>query len=287
VLQLPSHTAPATSPFPTQWHLNDKCPCAAAAESYGPYHIKLAPKPEPAVFFRGLASLIDTLLDKHPFRQASANLRRTPAGQRRQTAQPTARLGSGAIAHSPSVVGLSHSALPLNEHFGVVESWPTPSAAAWEDIQTVACRLWLTLEWLLKPDKQAAEFSGPDIQGCWPLTLQLAALLHKLLAGHLLDPKLNMQRIFSSGMMTVMSAWYTHRLQIRHVNDLGWLLLKRMVSDSGLRSLSNLPSTQIMDAMTDRARTPQDHTIMRESFPVTWLLDTFFSERSCSTHCNK
>ena len=117
--------------------------------------------------------------------------------------------------------------------------------------------------------------------------LQLAALLHKLLAGHVLDPKLNIQRIFSSGIMTVMSAWHIHGLQIRHVNDLGWLLLKRMVSDSALRSLSNLPSTQIMDAMTDRARSSQDHTIMRESFPVAWLLDRFYSERSCSTHCNK
>lgn len=110
------------TPFLTQRHLNDSCPCAAAAESYGPYHIKLALTPEPAAFFRRLASLIDTLLDKHPFRQASANLRRTPAGQRRQIAQPTARSGSGATAHSPSVVGLSHSALPLNEDFGVVES---------------------------------------------------------------------------------------------------------------------------------------------------------------------
>ena len=112
----------------------DSCHCAAAAESYDFNFIKTKPVPKAAGFFRGVANFIDTLLDKQPLRQAPAKPRYTPAGQRRHTAQPAARSGSAAIVHSPSGVSCAHSALPLSEHFGVVDSWPTPSAVAWEEI---------------------------------------------------------------------------------------------------------------------------------------------------------
>ena len=110
------------TPLITQWHLNDSCHCAAAAESYDFHFIKTKPVPKAAGFFRGVANLIDALLDKQPLRQAPAKPRCTPAGQRRHTAQPAATSGSAAIVHSPSGVSCSHSALPLSEHFGVVDS---------------------------------------------------------------------------------------------------------------------------------------------------------------------
>ncbi|KAA6428113.1 MAG: hypothetical protein FRX49_02774 [Trebouxia sp. A1-2] len=83
--------------------------------------------------------------------------------------------------------------------FNPVESWPTPSAAAWSDIQTVATRAFFMVEWTFLavelPSPAGSQTSNTSDQpDCLSLTRDLAAFLHKLPAGHVLDFKLDMSR---------------------------------------------------------------------------------------------
>ncbi len=129
-----------------------------------------------------------------------------------------------------------------------VESWPTPSAAAWSDIQTVASRAFFTLEWISAvglPSSTGSQTSKKSDQpDCWMLTQDLAAFLHKLLAGHVLDVKLDMSRVCASGLTVVLQIWLCYHMSLRHVNDLALLLLKRIATDEVLRSCHN-PCPQI------------------------------------------
>ncbi len=139
------------------------------------------------------------------------------------------------------------SCVPHYQLFNPVESWPTPSAAAWGDIQTVASRVFFTLEWSaveLQSSTGSQTSKKSDQADCWMLTQDLAAFLHKLLAGHVLDVKLDMSRVCASGLAAVLQIWFCYHMTLRHVNDLALLLLKRVATDEGLRSCRN-PCPQI------------------------------------------
>ena len=71
--------------------------------------------------------------------------------------------------------------------------WQTPTNLEWEDIQTVACRLFVTLDWTRKCQAAAAEACEDDYTR---LQETLVLLLTQLLMGHLQDDKLNMHNIF-------------------------------------------------------------------------------------------
>ncbi|KAL3160939.1 hypothetical protein ABBQ38_009331 [Trebouxia sp. C0009 RCD-2024] len=73
--------------------------------------------------------------------------------------------------------------------------WKTPAYYKWEDIQTVACRLLVTLEWARRGEAAAAEAAlcKDEYTG---LRETLVMLLTLLLVGHLQDDKLNMQKVF-------------------------------------------------------------------------------------------
>ena len=129
------------------------------------------------------------------------------------------------------------SCMPHDQLFNPIKSWPTPSAAAWSDIQTVASRAFFTLEWIsavgLSGSQTSKKSDQPD---CWMLMQDLAAFLHKLLAGHVLDVKLDMSRICASGLAAVLQFWLCSHMSFRHVNHLALLLLKRIATDERLRS---------------------------------------------------
>lgn len=78
--------------------------------------------------------------------------------------------------------------------------------------------------------------TGPSMGVSWLLTHELADLLHNLLSGHILNPNLDMQRMFTFGMVTTLRLWDTCQLTVQHGNDLGQLLLKRMAKDERLTS---------------------------------------------------
>ena len=104
-----------------------------------------------------------------------------------------------------------HCIAPSDPFFSVMPSQPTQSAADWGNIQMLASRLsfQVTLEWPLTPDLQAPGEAGPTHtlgDDYWPLINKLTTLLYKLLAGHMLDAKLDMQKMHTAALMTVMMA---------------------------------------------------------------------------------
>lgn len=70
-----------------------------------------------------------------------------------------------------------------------------------------------------------------DQPDCLSLTRDLAAFLHKLPAGHVLDFKLDMSRVCASGLTLVLQIWLYCDISLWHVNDLALLLLKRIATD--------------------------------------------------------
>ena len=73
--------------------------------------------------------------------------------------------------------------------------WPTPNASQWAEIETVACRVMVLLEWSfaeLCDNKHSRE----EKQELIKLKQALLLLLHQLLLCHILDPNIDMQRLF-------------------------------------------------------------------------------------------
>ena len=119
--------------------------------------------------------------------------------------------------------------------FGILPSWPTPSVTVWNDIQATVTRAFLTLEWLLRQGPLKADFSHAHGSDARRLMNAIAALIYRLVAGHLLDENLNMQRVFTSGFLPVLEAWSIYGLTNLDLNTLGQLLLTRMTTDATLR----------------------------------------------------
>ncbi len=119
---------------------------------------------------------------------------------------------------------------------GSLPCWPTPSANVWGDIQTTVVRAFLTLEWLLRqgPLKEDASHAHDSDAQC--LMHDIAALIYRLVAGHVLDDKLNMQRVFISGVLPILEAWSIYGVKSLDLGLLGQLLLTRMTTDAALRS---------------------------------------------------
>ncbi len=114
--------------------------------------------------------------------------------------------------------------------------WPTPSVIVWDEIQTIVTRAFLTLEWLLRQQSLKADASSHAGSDAQCLMHAIAALIYKLVAGHLLDKKLNMQRVFTSGLLPILEAWSIYGLTSMALNALGQMLLTRMTTDAAVRS---------------------------------------------------
>ncbi len=63
-----------------------------------------------------------------------------------------------------------------------------------------------------------------------------AVLIYKLVAGHLLDDKLSMETVFTSGFLAVLKAWSLCGLKYPEINVLGHMLLTRMTTDAAVRT---------------------------------------------------
>ena len=73
--------------------------------------------------------------------------------------------------------------------------WPTRTASQWAEIQTVALRVMVLLEWCteeLALNEHTTEETGDLIV----LKQGLVLLLHQLLLAHMKNPKLSMDRVF-------------------------------------------------------------------------------------------
>lgn len=70
--------------------------------------------------------------------------------------------------------------------------WPTPGTTAWQDIQEVGMRVVATLEWLNGSHQLEYARNPTHVQ----LNKMLVLLLNNLVAGHLLDPQLDTQKLY-------------------------------------------------------------------------------------------
>jgi len=106
---------------------------------------------QPVVTLCGIATLMNRVLDRQP-------------GWHKQSLQgaaaPPDSDASDASAHPHAAEALQDAAsnAVLARHsshspFGEVQSWPTPTETVWNEIQTVAARAWLVMEWLLTSGK--------------------------------------------------------------------------------------------------------------------------------------
>ncbi len=116
---------------------------------------------------------------------------------------------------------------------GKLPSWPTPSAATWADINAAATRAAFTLEPLapqVAPD--SASMSAEQLE----LRLALIGLLHSLLAGHIMDPQLDMRSVFLFAMVPLLREWQNLLTEVQPLNTLCSALLARLAIDKALLS---------------------------------------------------
>jgi hypothetical protein len=114
-----------------------------------------------------------------------------------------------------------------------VPTWPTPSPATWADISAAATRAAFTLESLalqIAPD--SASVSAKQLE----LRLALIGLLHSLLAGHIMDPQLDMRPVFLFAMVPLLRQWQNLLTDVEPLNMLCSALLARLAIDKALLS---------------------------------------------------
>jgi len=156
------------------------------------------------------------------------------------TASLTSQMEATASDQRP-VASISGQLLDRDEdpeaQFGVLcPCWPTPSVVVWDDLQITVSRALLTLEWLLIKHSLKADASSHASSDAQCLMHATAALIYKLVAGHLLDDKLNMETVFTSGLLPVLKAWSLCGLKYLEINVLGHMLLTRMTTDAAVRT---------------------------------------------------
>ncbi len=139
------------------------------------------------------------------------------AGEAAATAAPPSSTAvlSVTAAVPPATEDANASAIPLSSSTPITHSffdmtstsradfvlWPHPSPSAWKDIQTVALRAFVTLEWFGKSDVQARldqQEQGPESHVYQAYRQELIVLVHQLLVGHVMDPHLDMRQVVRS-----------------------------------------------------------------------------------------
>ena len=97
------------------------------------------------------------------------------------------------------------------------EHWPTSTAAEWTVTQTVAARICATLEWLQSPTQIEAfetHYSHPhsaartrNLNRYTDLVTALFTLLHELVIGHVLNPRLYTSKLSLVALKPVITYW--------------------------------------------------------------------------------
>ena len=107
------------------------------------------------------------------------------------------------------------------------EKWPTPKANEWQDVELIALRAFTTLDWAVST-VSATHTSGEDTSS---LVARLCQLLLYLVAGHLPDLDLDMQRLFDVGLQPVLDAQLKGHAEFE---GLAAMMLSRLATDSRL-----------------------------------------------------
>ena len=157
---------------------------------------------------------LETLADSHRSVASTAVTSEAPASAAADEAAATAAPPTS-TAVPPATEDANASAIPLSSSTPMIHSffdmtstsradfvlWPHPSPSAWKDIQTVALRAFVTLEWFWKSDVQARldqQEQGPESHVYQAYRQELIVLVHQLLVGHVMDPHLDMRQVVRS-----------------------------------------------------------------------------------------
>ena len=117
----------------------------------------------------------------------------------------------------------------------MVPVWTTPAASEWQEIELLSRRLLFALRWADCKDKETF-LSLKDL---------LFTLLHRLIIGHLLNPRLNMRGMYDGGFTTVMQEWSAFHMSLHPLNALASAMLKRMTIDS---DLCKMPAVDVQES---------------------------------------
>ena len=109
--------------------------------------------------------------------------------------------------------------------------WPTPKAAAWTDIEVVACRAAMLLHFLQLSAEQPPQPAAQDLRDA------LVRLLCCLLLGHLSNLKLDVQLVFCSAFVPVMQELEGSLHDEHGRTDLGVAFMRRLITDPTLMNM--------------------------------------------------
>ncbi len=228
----------------------------AARSIYGPDFLRTAPQQRQSNLkhIDFVISVMAKLVDRQERLQAASKLRQAnPHSTFSQTYHDSAAAATSYVSQvravdataadqmldATSTGQLSNKCQDSQDQlFGSLPCWPTPLVTDWDDIQATVTKAFLTLEWLLRQELVSLEADTSHAHGLCPngLIHAIAALIYKLVAGHLLDEKLNMQRVFTSGLLPILEAWSSYGLTNLNLNLLGQMMLTRMTTDAAVRS---------------------------------------------------
>jgi len=141
-----------------------------------------------------------------------------------------------AMESGPSAIAAAVSKM----YRGGQVAWPTPTAAVWGNIRTIANRVLITLEWLVA---YLQENPG-EAERAATLFALLLQICHQLLAGHVLDCKLDITELLQCGAIPLLSAFFDVEMLTRPqshkdqhtcilLEEMVSLFLKRMATDQG------------------------------------------------------
>ena len=113
--------------------------------------------------------------------------------------------------------------------------WPTPSGAAWSEIQMLASRAAVTLSWILADvygsKSPLISHNAADKE---TITSSLKFLIHHAILGHLLDPRLDVADVYFSLLVPVMSYMKDHACSDAVCNELCFAMMQRYNVDTSL-----------------------------------------------------
>ena len=90
-------------------------------------------------------------------------------------------------------------------------AWPTPTAAVWGNIQNMANRVLITLEWLVA---YLQENPG-KAEGAATLCTLLVKFCRQLFAGHIVDRQLDITKLLQCGAIPLLSAFFDKKMSTR------------------------------------------------------------------------
>lgn len=124
-------------------------------------------------------------------------------------------------------------------------TWPTPKPAEWHDIELVAESACVSLGWALS----LTNLHHIPAETVHRLIAILCQLIQHLVAGHLPDLDLDMQKLFKLGMHPVLQL--VQHAQIEEGTNLAVAMLSRMAIDSSLIPQSLTHAVQILSIFSE------------------------------------